>query len=730
MALLRSIAKASADAMPPQAAAPLEEHRSNRMRRSGSVGGGSRLPGRRAGSSGGAGSAASSGANQAYSPFGEYYRLPWYRRPLPSSRPTSSLEPTATTTTRRNLVRAASAPRAGYGYGCGSSRTVIKERQSVGGSVAPAAIQREPVSRRLDREPIVHSSGEPQQQEEEQRQGQGQGQAASPVVYDDRSVASTTTTPVTVAAPPDPLLIKSSPLKQIVPVENYFGSAIEGDVEEVSSMGAPSVASESDAHTAAAYDEPSNDGAIFVARDEGAVDKDSEEVKKLKAEVGRLKREMAAMAAAAAAATTPDQTPLTPTTVNKDGSPAIEATPSSRSSHSDDPGSSWKWTGPTESGNSYSSSATADAAAAATNGEGGLLRSSGRVGVKDVRPDDSWRQRRRSVCEQHQPHHQEHRRSISETVSYGRGSGIGIEFSRAGSVLPTPASDGASSVCDDGSPRFRCNRAAAVALENLTPARHSADSVGEGPSPASGEKHSDAKAAAASAAAATRMRVSIDGCSEYGGGEGEALRTEDGKIHDNITVRPFSVFFPVQTPVESPPSQLEASTVLVPTPTVAVMPLLPRNSPGGTASGRDPESNHVVVTAVTTTGTEATSKTQETFVNTTPKADFLAASSPGTAQEGAAVADRVPTPVVYAQLPARLAPAPAPAVAATGGLGARLGVRRKRLSEADSKKIWRWVLAQRTGNQTVKQAVMSHGLPPLDRRHVWAAWAAVANMEK
>ena len=389
--------------------------------------------------------------------------------------------------------------------------------------------------------------------------------------------------------------------------------------------------------------------------DKGA---DPDEVKRLRAELHRLKREMASMAAAAAKDTT---TP--PLAQSKGGnahrtSPRIEVSspviPSSRSKHS-----TWEWDpaaiGPDESF------------------DAGNAGKSARPTSARLRADDSWMHRRRT--DEGGDVSQHHRDSSSGDWSASNGTGFG-SIARAGSVLPAPDSDDgargqnrAPSDAGGGCPSLPEEG------ELLLSPPATAAKV-EGPSPASGEKDEEAKAAIS----AERRRISSGTDSvEESSGESEGARSDN-------SMRQMSVFFPVQQQSsEQNAAQATPDSRAVAAEGAAALARAAATQIGATAS--PPEAARAAQAA----------------------RDAVAAKQQLTAKRHVSAA-----PVVYAKVPV------VPGASCAGG-----GCRWSGAGDG-SASVWRWVLAQRTGIHTVRQAVISHGLPPCGRRHIWAAWAAVA----
>ena len=443
----------------------------------------------------------------------------------------------------------------------------------------------------------------------------------------------------------------------------------DGDTAGASSMGG------GDRDVVAEGDPPASAGVgAGVAVRELSGGEDSAEIRRLKAELDRLKREMAAMAAATAAATTP-QPGATPG--SDFGPPRIEVTTPVPSEGR----SAWQW---------------ADGKPPGVTDRPKSTRNLGRA----VRADDSWMQRRRSG-------RYHHRRSSSESLTSGFVGGV-----MAGSVLPTPTSDGGSSGGQLSFSSRSGHHPHHSAVEALSPPRHSLGSVGEGPSPASGEK-------AEGAAAAAAERRAGRGGSSARGDRGSQSGSQSGSANGSASVRPFPVFFPVQAS-----RGVRAAEALAPPPPPSRVQ-------------RDQSTAAVVVAAVVAVAeaAEAMEAAATTADDAGPVAKKLTSDSGElTARAGGAVKRDIggggsggggggyggvngAEPGAYGKVAVSASPPAAP------------GGRRRERPSVGRARVWRWVLAQRTGNQTVRQALLTHGLPPLDRRHIWAAWAAVAKPE-
>eukprot|EP00903_Cladosiphon_okamuranus_P020149 g18498.t1 len=648
MSLLCSITKASANAVPAIRSPRLQARLRQR-------GGGP-------GSSGG----------------GEFYRLPWYRRPLPSNRRTSLAAGESELKRRHSM---ASAPRSGLRPPRGSTGAALAPVVTVGGAIAPSGADEDARAMRQQQQQQHQQQQQQQQQQQEQasigvgEEAQGNARAVEINEVDSepppavlplrRSISSAGSSSSAFGAAAD----KGAMLERVA----AKGVAAEGVSDEVA-VAAPEAAGVHATPTANSMaadrgdsipgenpnDKTVGGGATEVADGPGAPDvvkgTDSDEVKRLKAEVQRLKREIASMAAAAAKDTT---TP--PTAQNKQGdahrpSPRIEV--SSPGSYAANNHSTWEWH-----------------PAAIGTGESFDAGKSTRPTSARLRPDDSWMHRRRSddSGEDSKPT----RQGSSGDLFASHGTGFG-SIARAGSVLPAPGSDGAGgrnrAPSDAGGGDYGLPEEGGLLLSPPV----SASKV-EGPSPASGEKSQETKAAAADGH--RRVAVGTDS-NEEGLGESD-------NANSNSSMRQMSVFFPVQQQ-SSEPKAAQATP----------------DSTSAAAEGA------AALARAAATQIGATASPPEAARAAQAARDAVVAKLQQTATRQVA-----PAPVVYAKIPAK-----------AGGPCTGAGCR-WRGAGYSSGRVWRWVLAQRTGNQTVRQAVISHGLPPCGRRHIWAAWAAVATPE-
>lgn len=671
MSLLCSITKASANAVPEICSPPVPfvgGSRRSRLRPK-------ELQRPRASSvnSTGSGAAASSES-------GEFYRLSWYRRPLPSNRRTSVASGEAEVRRRNSMLVA---PRA----------SLRPPRVSTGGAAvfgtvaagsAPAAAAEG-----------TRASGQQQEHKHAPVLDGGMEHGVLGVVAAAESASEPPLKTAHISSPPSSSRSSSSAFGLVADSGTTMQQAVANTVSPPAA--AAPTAAEIDA-TPAANSMAADRGVIVpeegatansMAADRGVIipeegaasrstgdgvaatatelevtlpdrDAESDEVIRLRAEVLRLKQEMASTAAAAAAAA---RATSPPTQQKEQGgehrsSPSIDVTSPFSSSKRDH--STWEWN---------------------ANSVGGEVSPDAGKGTRPVsarlRADNSWMQRRRN-SDNGYGGKQNLRNSFGGSASNGIGFG---GKARAGSVLPAPGSDasrGRGRVSDDG-----CHGLAAEDPSLLSPPAHGLKV--EGPSPASGEKSELAKAFAAD----RRRKSSLTNSVEETGGSGR-----NDSASSNGSVRQMSVFFPVQQPTP----ELNAARV-------------------------EAESSG----AVTAEGAAALARavaTQIGAANTPPEA----------ARAAQAARDAVSAKRQHGDT-RHVATAPVerandvPVSAAAAGRGAEVVACRRRRAGDSHGKVWRWVLAQRMGNQTVRQALVTHGLPSFGRRHIWAAWAAVATPE-
>lgn len=569
-----------------------------------------------------------------------------------------------------------SAPRAGLRPSRGSTGSVVAPRTTVGGTAASSSAE----------ESASDLGDQQQQQQPQQQQQQQHGQEQAPVYGGGEEQGSDSAVETNEAGlEPSPAVV---PLRRSISSAGSFSSGFgavtdRGVTPERVAAKEVSGATDAAAPTAAEVHATPAANSVAADRDDGSLteevaseqidaggaaevadepkappeDKGAEtdEVHRLRAELDRLKREMASIAAAAAKDTT---TP--PIAQSKRGnarrpSPRIEVSSpnisSTRNNHS-----TWEWD-PTAVGTDESSDAG---------------KSTRPVSAR-LRADDSWMYRRRSVDSGDGSQH--NRQSTSGDAPVSNGTGFG-STARAASVLPPPGSDGARGRSRAPSEAGGGDQSLPEEGGLLLSPPASAVRV-EGPSPASGEKDEEAKAAAADS---RRRLASGSDSTEEGSG---------GSARSNSSMRQMSVFFPVQQ--QSPE----------------------RKAAQFTADSRAAEAEGAAALArAAATQIGATASPPEAA-----RAAQAARNAVAAKQQQAATRHVAAAPVVYSKLPV------------TAGASCAGGGCRWRGSGDSNGRVWRWVLAQRTRNQTVRQAVISHGLPRCGRRHIWAAWAAVATPE-
>lgn len=610
MNLLLSITRAAATAVPGLSPRPggIVERSRFRRPRAGSVGTSSR--------GAGSGSIGGSRGNSIASPHGDFYRLPWYRRPLPPPIPGGI--PMGGQTPRRS-----STP-------CTSRRVSMGQRSGF-------------ESRSSESFEASLASGEEFEETERRRR-----RSRSPLddsVDEGLDVPSNLT--VDPAATPDPPLTlaprrpvedpsslrfaaaaaataameagEAAAKDRVMPAVIAFPSA----VAEAVVIATPAVNSmEADRNSICGSAGPGMDegnGRRTAAEENRRL---NNEVHRLKNEVDRLKREMAAMAAAAATAAVTPAGVTTSTNANVNMSTDDELkTPVTSTKVS-----------PLQ----LSASSEKKASPSPDSSSRPML---GRPVGRSLRPDDSWLRGRRSSSD-----------------SSGNGFDRGSRFE---GVLPTLASDGTGD--PDGSEPLSYS-------SEFTPMRSGTHTACEGPSPASGEKNTEGLTASIAAASADVNRTCAGGGEDsISGGVGGVGGGRNGSAR---STRPLPVFFPVQDPPESSAPAREEEE--------AVVGMKDKYS-----SLKDTRTNG------------APPKDANTNKSTE---DMSASVVGGGGGEG-------------------------------GGAEYARATRRRRDGKSDGQD-WRWVLVQRTGNESVRQALMNHGLPPPKRRNIWAVWAALAHPER
>ncbi len=740
MSLLCSITKASAKAVPeirsPRFQARLRQ-RDHQRPRFASINSST-------GSSGGGGG--NGGGTE-----GEFYRLPWYRRPLPSNRRTSVAGGEGQASLKRSREKDKSmlvVPRTGSM----TNMMLRQPRGSTGGAAAFAPLSAPAPAAAAPSPPVAaapapaagapggggggggfgaEGGGSASRQRRREQQEKKKEQAPVPVhgggAGAGEGVVQTTEPPtmrpVTVRPPPSlpslvpqvaakdgfpPVMMPSPAAAEVVSTPTANSMAADRDA---------SIAGESRSHLhpgnpnkvvgAAAAAGAADAGANADGRADGDGDADRDaglgEIKRLRAEVNRLNRELASLAAAAVKETNANA-PATERAHKGEAhpyrpSPRIEVTSpvlsSAQTQHS-----KWEWD-PKSLGSDESSEA-------------------GRVArpmSARLRADNSWMRRSSSdVGDGGGGHHK--RRSSGNNWgggggrSTGNGSGFGFgDRARAGSVLPDPSSGGSRgrdrspSGDGDGDGDGGGSGGQGHATEERLLLSPPASGLNvEGPSPASGEKGEEAKAAVGNgrrrkSSVADSIEEEEEEVEGKGGNGGESARSSS-------SVRQMSVFFPVQEPQSSSAQASAASKSAVTAEGAAALARAAATQIGATAS--PPEAARAAQAA------------RDAFSLRQQQQQQQAAAAAAAARDAAAAAAGAAAPVVYAKIPTK---------AAGAGAVAGADYRRRGGSGESNGRVWRWVLAQRVGNQTVRQALISHGLPPLARRHIWAAWADVATPE-
>lgn len=440
-----------------------------------------------------------------------------------------------------------------------------------------------------------------------------------------------------------------------------------------------------------------------------------QKVRELKAEVHRLKREMAAMAAGFSGRMSYESAKAQ----GVDGSPPPEETVKDRG-----PGLvPWQWCGG-ENGPSDPRHPSSNLSAEITAEAPSSPSSSTNPKSTRMRADDSWVQRRLSgelrqkelgvrsrgraprASSEVGDEDEDVRRSMTHEKGRGRRTS-------SSSIPPTPAPRdrggvvvSAAVAAGHSPPLYRETPEVVANVVLSPPGRKRSSSIGVGPSPASGEKtiggsEADGPGGGRNSECRHQERVPIapeelrggdggggprsgvgrgggnhnrgpggggrGGDGGDGGDDGDDGDDGPGSGHKDITVRPPPIFFPVQ---DHAGGERKAST---------------ENEAGrGEAGASKP----------------------------------LAVSSPVRAKAPPPASEQTPPP------PDGAADSSVSG-SAEAGPRSRSALRRRESVRGDTG-LWRWVLAQRTENATVRAALISHGLPPLSRRRIWAAWAGVA----
>ncbi|CAM9433987.1 unnamed protein product, partial [Hapterophycus canaliculatus] len=659
----------------------------------------------------GGGGAGSSGSGGSFaSPPGDFYRLPWYRRPLPSNRRTS----VGGGATLRRASSMIVAPRAGFRSARGSTDGGVTAASTPGAGAAPTGAWREGT----DATPK-------QQQRQQQLQQQLQQQQHA---VDDLPGCSPATEP---GSKPSPAVAHAKPTS---PAYMRSTSPVFGAVEDdggAATAGAPAAAGV--LRTPTANSMAADRGAISSAESSGkrggraaaaaaaavaaaaalklsaspSNDKEagSDEVKRLKAEVDRLKREMAALAAAAAKETTTPPPQQAGRGSGRRRSPRLEVASPARSPPSEvKHHSSWE-----------SETSAVDCSESSGNKRGAARPMSTRL-----RADNSWMQRRRSGVGSSGgggdgsdgDSDQRNDRKSGGGPSASTGSGSSGSGAKAMSAPSGQCGDSANNERGRAPPNGGGGNGEAALLSPP-----GGGLIVEGPSPTSGDKGGPVRTEIKDR---RRKHCSIDSIEEASGrdggggggsgdGDGDGSHRRSGSAHSNdASMRQMSVFFPVQTPPESKADSDCTASVEG----AAALAAAAATQIGAAIS--PPEAGRAARAA----RNAAVSARQQQLQH---QHQYQPQHQQGPTQYAPA------PPVVYAKIPER----GAPAGAETGMCRWRGGTCRQRCGAGDGNgRVWRWVLVQRMGHQLVRQALLTHGLPSCGRRHIWAAWASVAVPEK
>ncbi|CAN0537755.1 unnamed protein product, partial [Ectocarpus sp. 12 AP-2014] len=696
MSLLCSITKASANAVPElcspssltgDAAGPRQPRLQQR-------GGPSRPRFSSVGSAGSGGGAVGGGRGVFAPPPGEYYRLPWYRRPLPSNRRVGVAGGGEAT----HLKRASSmisAPRAGLrpppvitsGAGAAAAAAAAAAAgAALNGVATPGAGERTRATEQQEENQQQRKQQHKQQPDKQHQQDKQQHKDKQQSLANEVPVCFAVTESPTERPPPTTPM--RSPTSAFEAVADRGGAAAQ---QAASKAASPVVSGNEQAEVhatptansmAADRDESTREEGASADRSRGggtAVAEgteqprgsspekehaaESEELEKLRTEVARLKREMASMAAAAATTgiTTPKQqksggSRRRPSNRIEISSPVA----SFSSSHAQEKHPAWQWD-----------------ATAAEGGESSDADGASRPMPNRLRADNSWMQQRRRSSSSSSGGTMERRSSGGKTERRYHRDSVGVGFSgksRPGSVLPAPRKDSSN-----GGERSKgSSEDVGDEVGLLSPPAN--DTKIEGPSPASREK--EKTAAVLEGRRRDSGADSINGASGAGAGAGgdgadSGARGSESAGSD-ASMRQMSVFFPVIAPPD------------------------PNADAGGTETAEGAAA--LASAAATRIGESVTPP----GALRAARAARDAVSAKKQLQRQQQLAARH-APVVYAKIPVETV--------------------RRRGGVDGNGRVWRWVLAQRTEDQTVRQAVMSHGLPRFGRRHIWAAWAAVATPE-
>lgn len=629
----------------------------------------------------GGGGAGSSGSGGGFaSPPGEFYRLPWYRRPLPSNRRTSIGSVGAQFRRSSSMIVA---PRAGVRAARGSTGGGGTAENTPVAGAAPSAAGREGED----------ANATPKQQQQQRQRAGSDLPGCSPATAPG-SRSSPPTGPH--SNPPPPSYVRSpAPVFGGVEDRRTATAVASPATGVVTTPTANSMAADRGSISPTAEGSGKrSDGANAAAAAAAAAaselsashqkDADSGEVKRLRAEVDRLKREMAALAAAAAKDIT---TPPQQQSSGRRRSPRLEVTsPALSSSPAAKHHSSWD---------------ASDTCAVEGEELSSAKRGAPRPMSTRLRADNSWMQRRRSggdgdIADHRKsgdgPSSASHRRNSS-----GSAARVGSPSSRS-----SVNNERGRAPSDEGVGGDECR--------SLSPAAKRLD-VG-GPSPTSGDKGGRARAEANDRRG---KHCSVDSIDEAGAGDGTSNSGAGGEDRgsgsadsDDSSMRQMSVFFPVQNTPDSKADLDGAASVEG----AAALAAAAATQIGAAVS--PPEA---VRAARAARNAAVSARQQQLQQQQQKKQQLLQQQGPAGYAPSA--------PVVYAKIPERGPPA-----GEEEGGGGRGESRCRRCSASGSKgKVWRWVLVQRMGNLQVRQAVLSHGLPSYGRRHIWAAWASVAMPE-
>ncbi|CAB1113808.1 unnamed protein product [Ectocarpus sp. CCAP 1310/34] len=713
MSLLCSITKASANAVPElcspssltgDAAGP----RQSRLRQRG---GPSRPRFSSVGSAGSGGGAVGGGRGVFAPPPGEYYRLPWYRRPLPSNR-RMGVAGGGEATHLKRASSMISAPRAGLrpppvitssaGAPAGAAAAAGAALNGVatpGAGEGTRATEQQEENQQQGNQQQKQQPDKQQQQEKQQQQQDNQQSLANEVPVCFAATESPTERPPTTTP-------MRSPTSAFEAVADRGGAAAQ---QAASKAASPVVSGneQAEVHATPTANSMAADRDESTQEEGGSADRsrgggtavaagteqprgsspekehaaESEELEKLRAEVARLKREMASMAAAAS--TTRITTPKHQKSGGSRRRPSHRIEISSpvasfSSSHAQEKHPAWQWD-----------------ATAAEGGESSDADGASRPMPNRLRPDNSWMQQRRRSSSSSSGT-MERRSSGGKTERRYHRDSVGVGFSgksRPGSVLPAPRKDSSN-----GGERSRgSSEDVGDEVDLLSPPVNGPKI--EDPSPASREKEKttavsegrrqDSGAGSINGARGAGAGAGAGGDGADGGARGSESAGSDASVRrggargnesagSDASMRQMSVFFPVVAPPD----------------------------PHADADGTETAEGAAALASAAATRIGESVTPPGALRAARAARDAVSAKKQLQRQQQLAARH---APVVYAKIPVETV--------------------RRRGGVDGNGRVWRWVLAQRTEDQTVRQAVMSHGLPRFGRRHIWAAWAAVATPE-